>query len=291
MSDSLWPPELYSPWDSPGQNTGVSSLSLLQGIFPTQGSNPGLPCCRQILYPLSHQGSPRILEWGAYPFSRGSSRPRNQPGVSCIAGRVFTCWATREAQLVLASLHSTWETGRMLHWSWLPSVPPPNPSAGTQPYRARFPPPSCWKGCSRIPLSAFFHCIKSINLILSDCTFAPRVLGWLDQSLQTALITDLFPEHDTDAVFYLDLGTSSPAALPRGSCIFFHAFSTAGPADGVYVLFADSNHPCFSLQTLSFKSYFIRLHYCPLLFLIAIICCHRLFHPHPLPFILGRSEL
>ena len=58
VSDSLWPRELYSPWDSPGQNTGVSSLSLLQGIFPTQGSNPGLPCCRQSLYPLSHQGSP-----------------------------------------------------------------------------------------------------------------------------------------------------------------------------------------------------------------------------------------
>ena len=39
-----------TPWNSPGQNTGVGSLSLLQGIFPTQGSNPGLPSCRQILY-------------------------------------------------------------------------------------------------------------------------------------------------------------------------------------------------------------------------------------------------
>ena len=46
---SLWPHGLYSPWNSPGQNTGVGSLSLLQGIFPTQGSNPGLPHCRQIL--------------------------------------------------------------------------------------------------------------------------------------------------------------------------------------------------------------------------------------------------
>ena len=52
---------LYSPWNSPGQNTGVGSLSLLQGIFPTLGSNPGLPHCRQILYQLSHQGSPFIL--------------------------------------------------------------------------------------------------------------------------------------------------------------------------------------------------------------------------------------
>ena len=48
---------LYSPWNSPGQNTGVGNHTLLQGIFPAQGSNPGLPHCRQILYQLSHQGS------------------------------------------------------------------------------------------------------------------------------------------------------------------------------------------------------------------------------------------
>ena len=51
------------PWGSLGQNTGVGSLSLLQGIFPTQGSNPSLLHCRQILYQLSHKGSPRILDW------------------------------------------------------------------------------------------------------------------------------------------------------------------------------------------------------------------------------------
>ena len=54
VSDSLWPQGLYSPWNSPGQNTGVGRLSLLQGIFPTQGSNPGLLHCRQILYQLSY---------------------------------------------------------------------------------------------------------------------------------------------------------------------------------------------------------------------------------------------
>ena len=54
VSDSLWPHGLYSPWNSPGQNTGVGSLSVLQGIFPTQGSNPGLRHCRQILYQLNH---------------------------------------------------------------------------------------------------------------------------------------------------------------------------------------------------------------------------------------------
>ena len=55
VSDSLQPHGLYSPWNSPGQTTGVDSHSLLQGIFPTQGSNPYLPHCRQILYWLSHQ--------------------------------------------------------------------------------------------------------------------------------------------------------------------------------------------------------------------------------------------
>ena len=58
MSDSLRPHGRCSPWNSPGQNTGVGSLYLLQGIVSTQGSNPGLPHCRQILYELSHQESP-----------------------------------------------------------------------------------------------------------------------------------------------------------------------------------------------------------------------------------------
>ena len=88
---------LYSPWNSPGQNTGMGSLSLFQEIFPTQGSNPGLPHCRQILYQVSHKGSPRILEWVAYPFFSGSSWPRSQPGVSCIAGGFFPNWAIRVA--------------------------------------------------------------------------------------------------------------------------------------------------------------------------------------------------
>jgi len=73
----------YSP---PGSSAlGILQAGILErvafpfsrGIFPTQGSNPGLPHCRQILYQLSHQGSPRILEWVAYAFSGGSSRPRN----------------------------------------------------------------------------------------------------------------------------------------------------------------------------------------------------------------------
>ena len=58
VSDSLRPPGLYSPWNSPNWNIGVGSYSLLQGIVPTQGLNPGLPHCRQILYQLSHKWSP-----------------------------------------------------------------------------------------------------------------------------------------------------------------------------------------------------------------------------------------
>ena len=54
------------PWNSLGQNTGVGSLSLLQGIFPTQGLNPGLPHCGWILYQLSHKGSPVNVVPSAY---------------------------------------------------------------------------------------------------------------------------------------------------------------------------------------------------------------------------------
>ena len=58
---------LYSPCNSPGQNTGVGSLLLLQGIFPTQGLNSGLPHCRWILYQLSYQGSPCIVKAMVFP--------------------------------------------------------------------------------------------------------------------------------------------------------------------------------------------------------------------------------
>ena len=121
MSNSLQPHGLHSPWNSPGQNTGAGSHSLLQGIFPTQGSNPGLARCRRLLYQLNHKGahiyiytytqclcpavkscptlctpmhwsSPgsfvhgihqsRILEWVAVPTSRGSSLTQgSNPGL------------------------------------------------------------------------------------------------------------------------------------------------------------------------------------------------------------------
>ena len=100
ISDSLQPHGLYSPWNSIVQNFGVGSLSLLQGIFPTQELNRGLLHSGWILYQLSHKGSPRILEWVA----RGSSQPRNWTRIPCIASRFFTNWATREAQRMCRSL-------------------------------------------------------------------------------------------------------------------------------------------------------------------------------------------
>ena len=80
------PPWPIQSMNSLGHNIGMGSLSLLQRIFPTQGSKPGLPHCGQILYQLSHKGSPRVLKWVAYPWS---SWPRNRTGVSCIAGGFF----------------------------------------------------------------------------------------------------------------------------------------------------------------------------------------------------------
>ena len=127
MSDSL---QLYSPWNSPGQNIGVGSHSLLQGIFPTQGPNLGLLHRRQILHQLSHQGNSRILEWTAYPSSSRSSWSRNRTGVSCIASRFFTSWATN---LNIASvLYKESDIVEQLNWtdvytsnSNLPPSPPP----------------------------------------------------------------------------------------------------------------------------------------------------------------------
>ena len=97
---TLCDPMDYSPpgssvhGDSLGKKTGVGCYSLLQGIFLTQGSNPGLPYYRRILLLLR---SPRILSWVVYPFSRGTSRPGNQTGFSCNVRGFFTNWATQEA--------------------------------------------------------------------------------------------------------------------------------------------------------------------------------------------------
>ena len=65
------------------------AFPFLPGFFPVQGLNLGLPHCGRILYQLSHKGSPRIRELVAYPFAKGSSRPKNRTGVSCVTGGFF----------------------------------------------------------------------------------------------------------------------------------------------------------------------------------------------------------
>ena len=110
MSSSLQPYGLNSPWNSPAQNTGEGSLSLLQGIFPTQGLNPGLPHCRQILYQLSHKGSWRILEWVAYSFS--SSRPRyrtRSPALQVDSLPTELKEVLLNTKEVLLNSHHTWQ--------------------------------------------------------------------------------------------------------------------------------------------------------------------------------------
>ena len=129
MSDSLQPHELYSPWNSPGQNDGEGSHSLLHGIFQIQGSNSGRPHFRWILYQLSHQGScsvasnslwwhglqtPRLLcPWnspgknvrmGCHFFLQEIFPTRDRTQVSCIVGGFFTIWATKEALVGIVCL-------------------------------------------------------------------------------------------------------------------------------------------------------------------------------------------
>ena len=134
--DSLWPHGPNSPRNSPGQNTGVGSCSLLQGIFPTQGLNQGLSHCRWILYQLSHEGSPvmqRSLKWALHAdldmsFQRFISTPFKAtaiiyqsmcgcfPGSS--AGKESTC-NSRDPSSIPGLERSTGEgIGYLLQYSW-----------------------------------------------------------------------------------------------------------------------------------------------------------------------------
>ena len=105
--NSLWlhglePTNLLCPWNSLGKNTGVGSHSLLLGIFPTQGSNPGLLHCRLILYRLSHQGSLNCCEWSCSVMSNSLQshglwparllHPWNFPGKDTGMGCHFLLW-------------------------------------------------------------------------------------------------------------------------------------------------------------------------------------------------------
>ena len=92
------PPGSSVHGDSPNKNTRMGCHAFFLVIFPFQRSNPVFLHCGQILYHLNHQGSPRILEWVAYPFSREPSQTRNRTGVSCTTRGFLTSWATREVQ-------------------------------------------------------------------------------------------------------------------------------------------------------------------------------------------------
>ena len=81
-------------------------FSLLQGIFPTQGLNPGLPHCKWILYQLSHKESPRILEWVVYPFSSGSSQPKNWMGSPALQADSLPTELSRVKDTILACYYS-----------------------------------------------------------------------------------------------------------------------------------------------------------------------------------------
>ena len=76
---------------------GWVAMPSSKGSSQLRDRTPSLLHWKRILYRLSHQGSPRILGWVAVPFSRGSSQPRDWTQVSCIAGRFFTIWTTKEA--------------------------------------------------------------------------------------------------------------------------------------------------------------------------------------------------
>ena len=93
----LQPARLLCSWRFSRQEywNGLTCLPL--GDLPNPGIELRSPTLWQILYCLSHQGSPEILDWVVYPFSRGLSWPRNWTGVSCTAGGFCSSWSTREA--------------------------------------------------------------------------------------------------------------------------------------------------------------------------------------------------
>ena len=103
VSDSLQSHGLYGPWNSPGQNPGVGSPSLLsRGSSQPREQNPGLPHCRRILYQLSHKGSP-TTEVGSLSLLQQIFPSQELNRVSCIAGGFFTNWAIREVLCYSAS--------------------------------------------------------------------------------------------------------------------------------------------------------------------------------------------
>ena len=136
----LWPTRLFCSWNSPGKNTGVGCHSLLQGIFLTQGSNTGLLHCRQILYHLSHQGSPvnfgsaayyrtwMIFQYATYTFINITVLKLNEPGtdgsnVALLIGEsnststfwIFQLWICINPCITHATIQPVHDHSK-LHW-------------------------------------------------------------------------------------------------------------------------------------------------------------------------------
>ena len=130
VSDSLRPHGLYSPWNSLGQNTGAGSLSLLQGIFPTQAIEPRSPALQADSLPAESQGKPKNTGVGSLSLlQQVPSWPSNRTRVSCIVGRFFTSGAIQEAltknfEVNLKNVLKCWKiifislTGVRLGWQW-----------------------------------------------------------------------------------------------------------------------------------------------------------------------------
>ena len=119
VPSSLRPHGLYSPSNSPGQNTGEGSLSLLQEIFPTQGSNPGLPHCRWILYQLSYEGS--LVREGITTLQCATVQRANwgfSLAVNMQEGEINSDWSGRWSQEKLQGTFPVWLWGCLGVWTY-----------------------------------------------------------------------------------------------------------------------------------------------------------------------------
>ena len=109
---------LLCPWGVSRQECWSGLPCPPPGDLPNPEIKPGLLLCRLILYWLNHQGSPRIWEWVACPFSRGSSWPRTWTRVSCIVGQFSIIWATREAHCIYITWYIYIYREKDISWFW-----------------------------------------------------------------------------------------------------------------------------------------------------------------------------
>ena len=158
---------LYSQWNSPGQNTGVGSLSLLQGIFPTQGSNPGLLYCRQILYQLRH--CRRILYQLSYLLF-----------IVCQAFYTYYFWLFQQHCMVCGIICIyNWSTKR------LTSLPEATQQVNVKLGFEQMPDSKLWFfQYARLPSSTRRHlgslkCILQVLAVPRDCCSSPGISFYL----------------------------------------------------------------------------------------------------------------